>query len=716
MSTGYPIERDDRVRSFTVAAAQTVFGPFTFKVWDRLDLVFETMTGPSNTWVPQNAAVFTLTGAAPNTFTATLAGLATGTSCRVRGRKVPERKDNATRGGAISSQALEADLDRINTILQEVRRDADTALDRQNTYETRLANDEADIVELQGLPQLQGPPGVSGGGVQTFESQAAAAAFAGTIAGNAIEVLGHAAVDVWGRAPYKKVVSAPAHAFYIATAASQYFENQAGWLTPQMRGAKGDLSDDTNAFQDWLTALKLTGRPGFLPKASNKYAVSPLSIIGHSGLKIVGAGRTAAYLTPVSNSQPHILYIDPNSLDVSITDIGFFDGSRAVANRANYALLSDCYSELEFRRFRADGFINGVRLRAGTFCHVSDGNIRDCRDNYLWTGGLVTAQFSVCSIERMKIELGSGTTDPSEMTGTSVLVDSNSAHMYMERVTGVGTTLGIRIAETQGFGSGSNPDGIYITHPNFDYTGAEALLIEDAFLVDILNGKFRSLGGFAGRAQNFTNLQMAKTGFYASSAGGFHLDGDFGSFVSEGNFYGGNGWPDNDGGIDFLMSGGGADSALYSKGDRFGSGSGTGLGDFPYLNVANIADVGFKAEVTALAKIDMHNAKFGLNNVASHQGLVTAGVLRANTRLVDCDGFRTDNNGAVTATTDGSGNVLIPHGLALPPNYKTASISTGGKYAAVTSFDGTNLQVTVTDAAGVAQTAQTFDFNWIARV
>lgn len=128
MSAGYPIAADDRVRTFTVSAGQSLFGPFTFKIWDIADVVLETRATADDPWTPVSSGVtVALTGTAPATFTVTKTGLATGLLGRVKGVRVPEREDNATRAGAISSTRLEEDLDKLTTIAQETRRDATEA-------------------------------------------------------------------------------------------------------------------------------------------------------------------------------------------------------------------------------------------------------------------------------------------------------------------------------------------------------------------------------------------------------------------------------------------------------------------------------------------------------------------------------------------------------------------------------------------------------------
>lgn len=125
MSTGYPINKDNRIRTFTVSAGQTTFGPFTFKIWDVADVALQTRGSSYESWQYIIGGVtITLTGPAPAEFTLTKAGLTPGAQYRVIGLRIPDRITNVTKGGAISSSALERVLDILTTENQEIRRDA----------------------------------------------------------------------------------------------------------------------------------------------------------------------------------------------------------------------------------------------------------------------------------------------------------------------------------------------------------------------------------------------------------------------------------------------------------------------------------------------------------------------------------------------------------------------------------------------------------------
>ena len=123
MSVANPIERDDRERFVTVGAAQSLFGPFDFKIYDPLDVRVDWRATGGDLWTEIDASV-ALIGAAPSEFTVTKAGLAEGSQLRIRGQRLHERETDVTRQSVISSAAIEKQLDQITIILQELRRDA----------------------------------------------------------------------------------------------------------------------------------------------------------------------------------------------------------------------------------------------------------------------------------------------------------------------------------------------------------------------------------------------------------------------------------------------------------------------------------------------------------------------------------------------------------------------------------------------------------------
>ncbi|OCC01847.1 hypothetical protein BA190_26915 [Labrys sp. WJW] len=136
MSANLPIVRDNRRRDLDAAVGQTVF-TLPVPVFDLADVVVYSrlvategvytrlLTGFTLAFVPGGSGSVQVTfTTAPRTSES-----APATSIRVEARRVQERVTNATRNGVVQSSSLEADLDRISTVVQELRRDIDDAID-----------------------------------------------------------------------------------------------------------------------------------------------------------------------------------------------------------------------------------------------------------------------------------------------------------------------------------------------------------------------------------------------------------------------------------------------------------------------------------------------------------------------------------------------------------------------------------------------------------
>lgn len=150
MSTATPIPQETRASDAVVATeGQTVFGPFLYRVWGTADVVVETLAVGALTgeWATATARTVTLTEPLEgfSLFTVTFdTGLAAGTKMRTFSRRLHERSSDVTKGGGINSVALEKELDQTATIMQEVRRDVDAALDPVS-----LTGPVADVVEAR---------------------------------------------------------------------------------------------------------------------------------------------------------------------------------------------------------------------------------------------------------------------------------------------------------------------------------------------------------------------------------------------------------------------------------------------------------------------------------------------------------------------------------------------------------------------------------------
>lgn len=139
MSSATPITRSTRRRDLDATAGQTVF-TLDVPVYDLADVEVFRKTASDLFWIPVTSGV-TLSFVNVNQVQATfaLAPRPTAgdpvTTVRLQSARVQERITNATRGGTVASALLEADLDRIATVLQELRRDIDEA----NTVKPAIA-------------------------------------------------------------------------------------------------------------------------------------------------------------------------------------------------------------------------------------------------------------------------------------------------------------------------------------------------------------------------------------------------------------------------------------------------------------------------------------------------------------------------------------------------------------------------------------------------
>lgn len=133
MSSANPITRSTRRRDLDATAGQTVFTLDVY-VYDLADVEVFTKLATATQWT-QIFTGFTLALIAGNQVQATFTVPPRASigdpqiSVRLQSARVQERITNATRGGTVSSSLLEQDLDRIATVLQELRRDVDEASD-----------------------------------------------------------------------------------------------------------------------------------------------------------------------------------------------------------------------------------------------------------------------------------------------------------------------------------------------------------------------------------------------------------------------------------------------------------------------------------------------------------------------------------------------------------------------------------------------------------
>lgn len=128
MSNLYPISRESRQTEVLVAsAAQTVFGPTAYKVWDIEDIkVAVKPVGGEWGFVTDGLTIAKISSDVLEKVTLTFdVGRGAGDLVQITSARVHERLGSVTQGGTINSQNIEREFSRLATVIQELRRDID---------------------------------------------------------------------------------------------------------------------------------------------------------------------------------------------------------------------------------------------------------------------------------------------------------------------------------------------------------------------------------------------------------------------------------------------------------------------------------------------------------------------------------------------------------------------------------------------------------------
>lgn len=169
MSLALPITRDLRRRTVVMAAAQTVV-TCDFPLYDGQDLVILAVdvAGVLTPYLPTRSIALDPVSRQP-TITFAVAPRPTlsdpAVTLRFEGRRVHERSTDVTRGGAIRAVPTETELDRIATVLQELRRDADDYLAQSGAL---IAASKT--IGAQPFAALNGESGVMRAGTPSYVS------------------------------------------------------------------------------------------------------------------------------------------------------------------------------------------------------------------------------------------------------------------------------------------------------------------------------------------------------------------------------------------------------------------------------------------------------------------------------------------------------------------------------------------------------------------
>jgi hypothetical protein len=562
-----------------------------------------------------------------------------------------------------------------------------------------------------------------------FETRAQATAAPIPATAASVFIRGYFAGGDGGAALYKRLSTAPADpaAWNFQSADGAWWQMAGPTVSIRAFGAKGDeRNDDTSATQDFFAALPVLGASGYVD--GGRYSVNPVTLSKLRGVRVEGAGVDASLFLPRTASQPHVLLFDKLCHDWSIDGIGISGLNFPKAKRPLAGVISEMTQyRIKHIAVRACGI--GFWFRRGGYGTVEQMDLLGCSDSYLKTGGnkdgVQAAEFLVKNVLVDGQYGAQGGPKPTAenfkaaaaATGIGLDIDSRSAYIKFDHITGAGTAYGVLIHDSEGGdvwnARATRPDGIYFRDLNFDWGGNAQLQINSAGLVDIDLAWLRSLGTAAVIVQNFANLHLRNCNAYASHLEGLRVQGNFQELTLDNPGIAGNAWP--------LNSAGGVNLHLVAGSGRVAINGGeicnpkSADGDFPVNSVSNVADYNIVAEPEFTGPLSIVGTSLRNGRVAASSGVID----RARTRIVNCEGLELSTSGHLTATTDAKGHILIPHNLRngpapLAPASASITINTVGRFANVTAMDAANLEIAVTDATGNPIANTSFDFRWTA--
>lgn len=520
---------------------------------------------------------------------------------------------------------------------------------------------------------------------------------------------GYYAAGDAGSARYKKVGSIPVHGCYFQSADGAIWELDERVVTPEQCGARG-AGDDTTAVFNFVTYCAKAKAFGVLRAV---YTVGPLDFNALSFVTIHGLARKAFGFRARDPNQAYIWQINYQCAGWRLVNVRF-DGLGTPSARPTWLVICDGVEiDIDYAWF--DTAVNGLWLRRGGYSEIANIEVASCTGSYIKFGGLgAAAQYSESTIRNVICDarFGINVTEANyasvvpSATGVAFEFDSGASFLRMHTLTAAGQKKGVWIhnsIDSNAWPSLSNrPSGLYFySNMNFDWIGEEALLIENAGHIEIYDAYLRSLLSYAVAVANCANFYTHSLQAYSSHLGGVKISGNFNIMKFVDPELSGNNWPS-------ASPDAGAELYLYDDGTSPAQGviriNGGQISCYvapnyiPAVGSTKRAKWGILRDAGFTAELHIHDCMF------RGHAIETQGVLGVANNLVEtCPGLDIRTSGTVSGTTDGSGRLLIPHGLkhgatALTPASALAQINfVVGKAAVVTNRDATNLEVTIID-------------------
>jgi hypothetical protein len=397
MTNPFPIPRQARQTDILMGDGGTVYGPFSgLKIFDVEDVKVYIRADGEDAFSLASVTVEKVSDLPFDLFTIEFAaGVPSTTEYVVSSERIAERSAGVDNGTRISLDALEKELSKISTTLQELRRDNDRALKAPFSQDPApipgpeaervlgwrdgsLVNlDPAEFVNMAGLATAEEgqiarsalQPGDAEFSID-YNADLAAAPTSSPI----VRVTQHNLLSKFQGARNRKVDVEPAHNLWEPSADGKFWEYAETWVDLTKVGGVGDWTSGTNGYdngtvlQDAFGYASLVGGTVYVPRG--KYRTSLSSTVSMPDVKnvpgLIGEGKAASCFIVNATSETFNVLKFESCARAVVEKIGFYkqaatDGGYAlVLSRIPWSRILDVSVEGEFG---AGGFERGAYLQ-----------------------------------------------------------------------------------------------------------------------------------------------------------------------------------------------------------------------------------------------------------------------------------------------------------------------------------------------------------------
>ncbi|BCH59205.1 hypothetical protein RvVAR0630_18290 [Agrobacterium vitis] len=191
MAQPYPISRETREEAIFFGDGGSSYGPFGLKIFDSADVLIYTKATGATVWTEQAVTITKASDEPFDEFSIAFAGaIPNTTKIKVISARVHERTAGLTQGVQLNPDALEKELSKVGTILQELARDRDRSIkmdfDAGAGLTVSSGLDDGDTLMKSGNQLVKGANAADIANAQENAAIAAAAAVAAAASASSI--------------------------------------------------------------------------------------------------------------------------------------------------------------------------------------------------------------------------------------------------------------------------------------------------------------------------------------------------------------------------------------------------------------------------------------------------------------------------------------------------------------------------------------------------